>query len=295
MEPELSSTACALKDMLEQIARPDGAQQLAQGAGGFYQNEVSLVDDLHQAAREVPVLVGLDEFSGLRKPFTAGTAHADSVSYRRYARGAYAESMPLPARDAELVQIMDAELAQAARMAGDWLACRPGCTQCCHGVFAISVLDAARLSAGMNALRQSDPERAGRVDERARDWLAEHGAAFPGDAATGILGASEREREAFEEFANEAACPALDPATGLCDVYDFRPMTCRVFGPPVRVEVEEAGGGALGCCELCFVGATEEEIAACEIYPPHALEAELVAELSSEAETVVAFALAAAR
>ena len=38
----------------------------------------------------------------------------------------------------------------------------------------------------------------------------------------------------FEDFANDAACPALDPATGRCDVYAWRPMTCRVFGPPVR-------------------------------------------------------------
>ena len=194
--------------------------------------------------------------------------------------------MQLPGRDSELVQIMDAELAEAARKAGAWLACRPGCTQCCYGAFAINALDVERLRAGMDALRGSDPERAARVEQRAREWVAVHGAAFPGDGTTGVLGGSDAEREAFDEFANEAACPALDPATGTCDVYAWRPMTCRVFGPPVRVE-----GDALGCCELCFVGAREETIAACEMRPPHELEAELVAEMGSDAETVVAFAL----
>ncbi len=198
--------------------------------------------------------------------------------------------MQLPARDSELVQIMDAELAKAARKAGAWLACRPGCTQCCYGAFAINALDAARLRAGMDELRVSDAARAARVEERAREWIAMHGAAFPGDAATGVLGGSDAEREAFDEFANEAACPALDPATGMCDVYAWRPMTCRVFGPPVRVE-----GDALGCCELCFVGASEETIAACEMRPPHELEAELVAETGSDAETVVAFTLIPSR
>jgi hypothetical protein len=48
---------------------------------------------------------------------------------------------------------------------------------------------------------------------------------------------------------------------------------------------------ALGCCELCFVGATESEIAACEMPVPYELEAQLVAETGQAGETVVAFAL----
>ena len=64
-------------------------------------------------------------------------------------------------------------------------------------------------------------------------------------------------------------------------------MTCRVFGPPVRVE----DGDALACCELCFVGAGEEEIAACEMPVPHDLENALLGEMGEDCETVVAFAL----
>jgi Fe-S-cluster containining protein len=195
--------------------------------------------------------------------------------------------MQLPAGDSELVQIMDAALAEAARRAGAWLACRPGCTQCCHGAFAISALDAARLQAGMEALWAADPPAAEAIEDRARAWIVEHGPDFPGDLATGLLGESDAERERFEDFANEAACPALDPATGLCGVYAWRPMTCRVFGPPVRM----GEGGALGCCELCFVGADEEEIAACEMTLPYELEERLLGETGQSGETVVAFAL----
>ena len=195
--------------------------------------------------------------------------------------------MPLSARDTELVQIMDAALADAARRAGAWLACRIGCTQCCHGAFAINTLDAERLRVGMDALRGNDPALAAEVERRAEAWLDEHGPSFPGDRKSGILGTSEEELESFEEFANDAACPALDPATGRCDVYAWRPMTCRVFGPPVRM----GEGDALGCCELCFVGASENVIAACEMPVPHALEAELLEEVGRPAETIVAFAL----
>ena len=195
--------------------------------------------------------------------------------------------MRLPSGDSQLVQIMDAALADAAKKAGEWLACRPGCTQCCHGAFAINALDAARLQAGMRTLRAAEPRRAEAIERRAKGWIAEWGAEFPGDGATGVLGASDEEQARFEEFANDAACPALDLATGLCDVYAWRPMTCRVFGPPVRM----GDGEALGCCELCFVGAGEEQIAACEMQVPHELEERLVEETGDTTETVVAYAL----
>lgn len=199
----------------------------------------------------------------------------------------YPEGMPRPARDSELVQIMDASLADAARRAGSWLACKVGCTQCCHGAFAIDALDAARLADGMTALRIAEPSLADTIVRRAEAWIAGHGAEFPGDLATGRLGTSEAEQERFESYADEAACPALDPATGRCDVYAWRPMTCRVFGPPVRM----GGGDELGCCELCFVGAPDEVIADCEMPVPHQLQAELASAMDNEGETVVAFAL----
>jgi len=197
----------------------------------------------------------------------------------------------LKPNDARLVQIVDSALADAAQRAGPWLACRLGCTQCCHGAFAINALDALRLRAGMHALRGAQPALAAAIELRAHAWIKHHGPDFPGDLASGRLGESEAERARFEDFANEAACPALDPVTGLCGVYAWRPMTCRVFGPPVRMEGASGEDTPLGHCELCFHGASAEEIAACEMAVPHELEAELLAGLPSNGDTVVAFAL----
>jgi hypothetical protein len=63
-----------------------------------------------------------------------------------------------------------------------------------------------------------------------------------------------------------------------------------VFGPPVRSE------DGLGVCELCFQGATDEQIAACEMVPdPESLESQLVEKLEQSSgvrgNTIVAFAL----
>jgi len=211
-------------------------------------------------------------------------------SVRRDRRRAlrYPVHMGLPAGDTQLVQIMDAALADAARRAGTWLACRPGCTQCCHGAFAINALDAERLKAGMRVIHGVDPRKAEAIEQRAKSWIAEYGPEFPGDPRTGVLGTSDEELQRFVDFANDAPCPALDPASGLCDVYEWRPMTCRVFGPPVRM----GAGEALGCCELCFVGAIEEEIATCEMLVPNELEEELMDEVGRAGETVVAYAVA---
>jgi hypothetical protein len=68
-------------------------------------------------------------------------------------------------------------------------------------------------------------------------------------------------------------------------------MTCRVFGPPVRMEGGPGDAEGLGHCELCFLGASPAEVAACEMAVPLELEAKLLDELPAKGETVVAFAL----
>jgi Fe-S-cluster containining protein len=199
-------------------------------------------------------------------------------------------SRRLPGADRKLIQIVDAALADASRRAGEWLACRPGCTQCCVGVFAINQLDAARLQQGLADLEKNDPQRARRVRERAHASARRLAKDFPGNAKTGVLGEGPEAEDRFAEFANDEPCPVLDPETGLCDLYDARPMTCRTFGPPVQSE------GGLGVCELCFHGASDGQIAACEmVADPDDLESKVLAKLEktsgARGRTIVAFCL----
>lgn len=191
---------------------------------------------------------------------------------------------------AELFPIIDAALASAATRSGEWLACRPGCHQCCVGVFAITPLDAAWLVEGLAA---APPDVAARVRQRAaasRERLIALG--FPGDPATGELFTAPGHEEMFEEFANDEPCPVLDPATGTCDLYAHRPVQCRTFGPPVRDE-----NGNLTVCELCFVGAPEEDVLRAEMDQSwRAQEEAAIAAAEPEGAhhglTLVAFALA---
>ena len=197
----------------------------------------------------------------------------------------------LPERDQALVQIVDAALASAVQRSGSWLACRPGCSQCCEGAFSISQLDALRLQHGLDELEHRDPRRAAAVRRRARESVIRLGPAFPGDAVSGILSEDEASEQEFVDFANGEPCPVLDPATGTCDLYAARPITCRAFGPPVRSE------DGLGICELCYHGATDEQIAACEMEVDRDdLESSILKELEEaggpSGRTIIAFPLA---
>ncbi len=208
----------------------------------------------------------------------------------------------LPIRDAELVQIVDQALADATARGIGKLACRPGCTPCCHGVFRISALDGLRLRSGLQALELSSPERAASIQARAEAAVALLAPKFPGDATSGLLPMeTEEDDAAWDHFADlpevDTPCPVLDPASGGCELYSSRPLTCRIFGPPVRSD------GGLGVCELCYVDASDAELLAGEMHlTHHALEAELDQEVTAApacsgqaGETVIAWALLAGR
>src|ERR1700761_6713622 len=93
----------------------------------------------------------------------------------------------------ELFPIIDAALASASERSGAWLACKPGCHQCCIGVFPISQLDVAHLRQG---LATAAPEITGRILARAKASRERLAPDFPGDVSTGLLFTEPQHEEA---------------------------------------------------------------------------------------------------
>ncbi len=188
------------------------------------------------------------------------------------------------AADRELLRVIEDSWSEAERRAGPYLACRPGCTACCHGPFPISALDVRRLRRGLDGLVRKDPERAAEVVARARGQVR----LFLGENSED--GQEPDSEEICERF-GEIPCPALEVAGGRCELYAHRPLTCRTFGPPTRIGPER-----LPPCDLCFVGASEAEIEAARIEPdPEDREGRILADLPErerDRETLIAFALA---
>lgn len=146
------------------------------------------------------------------------------------------------ASDAELVQIVDAAVAEAARRAGAALVCRQGCTHCCIGPFAVTERDLIRLRAGFAVLGDA---RMGARFREAREAMRE---GFPGDWESGRISSLEA-ADLFDLGHPWLPCPVLDLETGSCGLHEYRPVACRLHGPALRID-----GVDLRHCRLNYVG-----------------------------------------
>lgn len=194
--------------------------------------------------------------------------------------------------DAILLRAVDEAWREAACLGGDGLACRRGCTECCLGPFPVTSLDGARLRRGLAALRRERPARAAALVRRAAGAVRTMSAGFPGDAATGRLDDDDTRIDRFLDRHRDLPCPALDPVAGTCELYAARPVTCRTYGPPVRL-----GGEDLPPCRLCFVGAAPDRIEVCRVEPdPDGIEDGILDAMEEAGEgdgdTVIAWVLA---
>jgi Fe-S-cluster containining protein len=164
--------------------------------------------------------------------------------------------------DDVLLDRVDAEIRAGEDRARGHLSCRRGCTACCIGPFEITGLDAERLRRGYRELERIDPKAARDLRDRARSQWRSMGDTFPGAKETGDL---DEDQDALERFCTEfetLPCPVLDPESGACLLYPYRPISCRTYGLPIR-----NGSEILPPCRLNFEGATLDEISAATIEP----------------------------
>jgi Fe-S-cluster containining protein len=122
------------------------------------------------------------------------------------------------------------------------LSCRQGCARCCHGPFAITLLDQLELQQGLQTL---PPQIQDDIHTRARCQVATLEAAFPRLHQSPYLDEwEEGESDDLVTQFSDLPCPALS-SDGRCLVYAFRPLTCRMMGLPV-----ESHGLVHGACEV---------------------------------------------
>lgn len=135
-----------------------------------------------------------------------------------------------------LVAEADAVFARVGEMHPDCVTCKPGCSDCCHAMFDLSLVEAMYLNARFIEKYDFGPERsrilenAGSVDRKLtrmkRDYFRE-------------LRDAKGSEDAMEHIMEEAAkarirCPLLD-LNDQCVLYDYRPITCRLYGIPTAI------------------------------------------------------------
>lgn len=130
----------------------------------------------------------------------------------------------------ELLATVDRWFAACAVQSGEEITCGSGCSECCRGLFDITLLDAWYLKYGFDRL---DHYVKAAVLAKAKKRLATMHDAWPDFAPPYIL--NYRPEEAWEELMpddDETPCP-LVAENGMCLVYGYRPMTCRLHGIPL--------------------------------------------------------------
>lgn len=121
------------------------------------------------------------------------------------------------------------------RVRGDFpqcVVCKEGCSDCCHALFDLSLVEAMYLNKAFEAAFEHGPERSA-ILERASDIDR---------LITRIkrdLYRAEKDGESPEQIMERAAqvkvrCPLLDD-NNQCLMYHARPLTCRVYGVPTAI------------------------------------------------------------
>ncbi len=148
----------------------------------------------------------------------------------------------------QLLRDIDGWFARCIERSGDQIACRPGCSGCCRGLFEVSLLDAALLQSGFTVLVDSVKEQ---VLTKARARVVELQQRWPEFQTPYILNRLTHDDWQQMPEDDQTPCPLLG-ADGGCLVYDARPLTCRLHGLP---NIDCSGEFfSTDWCTLNFVG-----------------------------------------
>ena len=149
---------------------------------------------------------------------------------------------PIFARYEQLCAEADKLFEQVRRQHPDCVTCSLGCSDCCHAMFDLPLVEALYLNRKFGQSIAFGPQHsaiinaAGDVDRLAtRVKRALYKASQDGNT-----------RQVMEDAARtRIRCPLLD-AEDRCQLYAYRPVTCRLYGVPVAIagEAHVCGKGA---------------------------------------------------
>jgi len=113
----------------------------------------------------------------------------------------------------------------------DCVKCKVGCADCCHALFDLTLIEALYINhkfkvAFAGEKREPLLERANRSDRKVHKIKKK---------AHKLLQEGCKDAEIIERIAAETVRCALLNDQDLCDLYDFRPITCRLYGVPTAI------------------------------------------------------------
>jgi Fe-S-cluster containining protein len=145
----------------------------------------------------------------------------------------------------ELVASADAVFERVQKEFPECVKCKVECSDCCHALFDLSLIEALYINTQFNRLFK-DEERERMIVKANR---ADRAVYKLKKKAYKDLKAGKNEDEIMQAMSKERIrCPLLNDSN-ICDMYEYRPITCRLYGIPTDI-----GGVAHTCGKSGFVG-----------------------------------------
>lgn len=143
----------------------------------------------------------------------------------------------------ELRGNVDALFASISRDFPDCVKCKEGCSDCCHALFDLSLVEAVYLNSRFKALFPLGAERSAilsSADEADRKAYKLKRKLYKDSQA------GRDSNEILEEVGRtRLRCPLLG-ADDRCRIYAERPITCRVYGVPANIAGQAHSCGLSG-------------------------------------------------
>jgi len=132
----------------------------------------------------------------------------------------------------KIVDLVDSAFERVKNQNGDLVRCNSGCSDCCHALFDLTLVEAIYINYRFLELleaskREEIMERANNADRKIYKIKRQaHKALEKGENEVKILSDIGAER---------VRCPLLNEEE-LCELYEYRPITCRVYGIPTSIQ-----------------------------------------------------------
>jgi Fe-S-cluster containining protein len=113
----------------------------------------------------------------------------------------------------------------------DYVKCRPKCTDCCYAIFDISLIEALIINLAFNSTFEGKAkydmvEKANRIDRKLHQIKRSAYKEFQG---------GKDENSILTDISKiKIRCPLLNDQD-MCDLYESRPITCRLYGIPTAI------------------------------------------------------------
>jgi len=131
----------------------------------------------------------------------------------------------------KIVESADKAFEQIKKDYGDCVTCKIECSDCCHALFDISLVEALYIGRKFREKFNGADldhllEKANNADRKIYRLKKEAYREFKEGKDEAVI---------FEKLAEERVrCPMLNDRDE-CDIYEFRPITCRLYGVPTAI------------------------------------------------------------